>query len=343
MSRSLPISTVVPALVAALIIGAALPAAGRAETAPIQTQQGTPQTGVIAPYQPRFGRTRPVIAIVGENRGTELTDFAIPYGVLSRSGVADVLTVATQAGPLSMRPALTIQPDATAADFDRRFPEGADYVIVPAVTHPNDIALIAWIKAQARKGATVVSICDGALVVANTGLLNDHRATAHWATQGYRKKHYPEVKWQTNIRYVADGNVVSSAGVSASLPTALALVEAIAGHDVAAAEARELNVDDWSTKHNSESFRPRLGVNLLPLIAVNFTNGWFHRPETIGLPVSEDSDEIGLGFAADAWSRTGLGHAYSVAATRTPVRTRNGLVILPDLDVSEDTRTCGGP
>ena len=58
----------------------------------------------ISPYQARADRLRPLIAVVGENSGTELTDFVIPYAVLARSGVADVLSVATRPGVLKLRP-----------------------------------------------------------------------------------------------------------------------------------------------------------------------------------------------------------------------------------------------
>jgi putative intracellular protease/amidase len=175
----------------------------------------------IEPYQPRFGRTRPLIAVVGENGGTELTDFVIPYGVLSRSGAADVVSVATQPGILKLRPAVQIQPDLTMDEFDRRDPEGADYVIEPAINNSDDPKLLGWITSQAGKGATTVSICDGALVVAKTGLMRGHRATGHWATQSLRREKFPDTTWQTNIRYVADGKIVSSAGVSASIPIPL--------------------------------------------------------------------------------------------------------------------------
>jgi putative intracellular protease/amidase len=284
----------------------------------------------ITPYVSRFGRTRPIIAIIGENSGTEVTDFLIPYGVLKQSNTADVFAVSTQTGPLTLRPALTIEPDATIAVFDQRFPHGADYVIVPAVNRIADPTLIAWISAQAAKGATIISICDGALVVANTGLMNGRKATAHWATKGYRRKHYPKVLWQKNVRYVVDGKIVSSAGISASMPTSLALVEAIAGQNAAAVEAKALGVKDWSPRHNSEAFEPRLGVNLFPLIAVNFTNGWFHKPEIIGVSVDQNTDEIALAFTADAWSRTGMSRAYVLSTDQLPITTKHGLIVLPD-------------
>jgi hypothetical protein len=74
----------------------------------------------IMPCHARFGRTRPVIAIVGENSGTELTDYVIPYGILRQADVGEVLAVATKSGPMTMRPALRLQPQESIADFDAR-------------------------------------------------------------------------------------------------------------------------------------------------------------------------------------------------------------------------------
>ena len=89
--------------------------------------------GTIAPYHPRLGRSHPVIAVIGQTRGTETTDYLVPYGVLAQSGAGQVIALGTQAGPIQLMPALKIEPQATLAEFDARFPDGADYVIVPTV------------------------------------------------------------------------------------------------------------------------------------------------------------------------------------------------------------------
>ena len=284
----------------------------------------------IPAYQPRFGRQRPVIAIIGENSGTELTDFVIPYGVLSRSRVAEVITVSTQPGILRMRPALKVQPDATIAEFDARFPEGADYVIVPAVVKFRDPTLLAWVRAQGAKGSTLMSICDGAAVVAGTGLMDGHRATAHWASAKNRRRLFPQVNWIADIRYVSDGNIVSTAGISAALPASLGLVEAIAGRERAQALAEELGVPDWSTAHQTAPFRPHFGVNIKAFLAVTYTNGWFHPTQMIGLRIADSVDEIALAVMADAYSRTGRSMLHALANSSAPVRTRSGLVVIPD-------------
>lgn len=283
----------------------------------------------ISPYQARADRTRPVVVVVGENSGTELTDFVIPYAVLSRSGVADVLSVATQPGILKLRPAVQVHPQATTEGFDELHPAGADYVIVSAVNKSDDAVLLAWITAQASKGATIVSICDGALVLANTGLMHGHRATGHWATQERRQKSYPDTRWETNTRYVADRAIVSSAGISASIPTAFALVEAIAGHDRAAELAKAMGVDDWGSQHDSDAFH--FGPRSYAMYGAAIVSGWFHKTESVGIPVAAGVDEIALALTADVYSRTYRGvRAYTVASSNDPVQTLGGLTLLPD-------------
>jgi putative intracellular protease/amidase len=206
-------------------------------------------------YQPRFNRTQPIIAVVAENTYTELTDYVVPYGVLTESGVAQVFALATRPGPVQMFPALKIQPQATVADFDTRHPQGADYVIVPAVHHTDDPALLAWIRSQATKGATVIGVCDGVWVVANAGLLTGRKAVGHWFSFDDLKRRFPHTEFLRDVRYVADGNVITTTGVTASIPVSLALVEAIAGQALATALARSLGVRRWDAGHRSTDFK----------------------------------------------------------------------------------------
>ena len=281
-----------------------------------------PSLEKIAPYVPRFGRTRPLVAIVALNEGTIISDFAIPFGVLARSGVADVVPVAVRPGPVKMQP-LTFELQSTIDHFDNRYPEGADYLFVPAVEHFADPALVRWVKAQGGKGCTVISICYGALVVASTGLFDGNRATSQYSNEELRARLFPNVKWQKNIRYVADGKVVSSAGVSASMPTSIALVEAIAGPAKAAEVALDVGITSWSSKHNSDAFQGQPGEAGIPVPG--------RTPETtLGIPIKAGDDEIALALTAEAYSRTGKTIALAVAATNAPVRLAHGLVVLPD-------------
>ncbi len=137
-------------------------------------------------------RERPLIAIVGANEGTETTDYLMPFGLLKRADVADVIALSTKPGPVLLYPVFTVEPQATIADFDAQHPDGADYVLVPAMKRQDDPAVLQWIKAQREKGALVVGVCAGALVVANAGLLDGHRATTHWYALDDLLEQHPE-------------------------------------------------------------------------------------------------------------------------------------------------------
>jgi putative intracellular protease/amidase len=282
----------------------------------------------IVAWAARAGRVRPVVAVVAENAGTELVDFMIPYGVIADSGVADVVALSTAPGPIRLRPALRVQAQQTIADFDAATPLGADYVIVPAVTEENvrDPALLAWLRAQSAKGATVVSICDGALVVANAGLFDGRRATGHWATRSRREEEHPAARWLGNTRYVADGNVVSSAGVSAAIPTALALVEAMGGTEAATRTAARLGAIGWSNTHDSAQFR--IGVDA---ITTYIGNRWLKPDDRLEIPVGDGVDDIALALTLDAYGRTMRSPVVIATADGALPRSSHGLVLLPPL------------
>ncbi len=307
--------------------------AGQPAAAP---QAQAVQAEHIRPYQPRPGRERPLVAVVGQNGGTELIDYVAPYGILRRSGVAEVVALGTGPGPMKMRPAITLQPQASIAQFDEQHPQGADYVVVPAVEmHAiGDPTLAGWLQAQAAKGATIVSICDGALVAARAGLFKGHRATGHWYTQSMREQDYPDTRWLKNTRYVADGAVVSSAGVTAAVPLSIALVEAIAGRERAGQLAQQVGVPRWDNAHDSERF----AMNLRHYLTYA-GNAWFSSTEDFELPVADGIDEVTLAATADSLARTMRSRVHAVATGGQPVHTANGLVLLPEAPATGDAAT----
>lgn len=315
-----------------VIIGAASACAMTVTLAVSSAAQGAPAASIaedlrgIAPHVPRHGRSRPVVAVIGENTFTELTDYVVPYGVLKTSGVADVFALSTQPGPIQMFPALRIQPQATIDEFDARFPEGADYVIVPAVHHTEDPTLRAWIIEQSDKGATIVGVCDGVWVVAHAGLLKGRRAVGHWYSFDDLEKKYRETTWVRNRRYIADTGVVTTTGVTASIPVALALIEAIGGKERAGTAAQALGVSDWSATHRSEDFKLRARHVLAA--AANWLSFWAH--DELEISIVDGADEVRLALIADAYSRTYRSKAFSTAPLAAPVSTRGGLLILPD-------------
>jgi putative intracellular protease/amidase len=271
-------------------------------------------------------RARPVIAVVGANGGTETTDYLVPYGVLKRSGVADVFALGTKSGPVTLMPALSVVPDMTTAEFVRRYPDGADYVIVPALHDPTDPAVRDFIRAQAASGATIVSICEGTLVLANAGLLDGRRATGHWFSIGSVAEAHPTMHRVRDRRYVADRAVVTSTGVSSSIPVSLAVVEAIGGRERAAALAQEIGARGWDAVHDSSAFH-LIRDDIWMVLGNLFVSLW--NSETVDVRAADGADVLAVALMADSYSRTFRSRAVVLGSQ--PVRTAEGLEILPDL------------
>ena len=187
-------------------------------------------------------RERPLVAIIGINDATEVTDYLMTFGVLRRSDVADVMLLSTQPGPVELYPALTVEPHATIAEFDSTHPRGADYVIVPAMSRDDDPVALEWIRNQAAGGATIIGVCAGAKVVGAAGLLDGRRATTHWFYLDDLLERSPTITYVPDRRIVMDGNLVTTTGITASMPSMLTLIEAIAGRERAESVARDLGV-----------------------------------------------------------------------------------------------------
>ena len=270
---------------------------------------------------------RPLVAVVGDNEGTEVTDFVIPYGVLKQSGAAEVIDVGVHPGKVDMMPGgLTLQPSESIASFDAKHPEGADYIIVPAIHRTEEPTLLAWLQAQAKGGAHIVGVCDGVWVVANAGLLENHDATGHWYSMSGLEEKFPQTHWVRNQRYVRDGAVTTTTGVTASLPMSLALVEEIAGSERAHEVAHELGVTSWDAHHQSDLYQ--LDAGHIGTIARNWLGFW--RWERVGVPVASGVDEISLSLTADALGRTYRATSVTVAPDTTPLVTKRGLTIIPE-------------
>jgi putative intracellular protease/amidase len=271
-------------------------------------------------------RQRPLIAIIGINDATEATDYLMPYGILRRADVADVVALATESGPVTLYPALKAEPQATVADFDARHPEGADYVVVPAMSRDDDPAALQWIKSQATKGAIVIAVCAGAKVVGNAGLLDGKRGTTHWYFLKELRDNHPGIHYVADRRLVVDQGVATTTGITASMPMALTVIEAIAGRDKAQAVGRDLGLMSWDARHDSGAFK---FTRPFALTAIGNALAFWNR-EQLGIKLARDVDEVSLALVADAWSRTYRSRAVTFADTDGAQQTRNGIRIFPD-------------
>ena len=178
--------------------------------------------------------------------GVKLLDVAGPGEVFAEArlhGAAyELVLVSVDGVGVTSSTGMRLTPDLDAAapelGFDTLLVAGGDDL----PTTPMPPGLVDAVRALAARSGRVCSICTGAFVLAAAGLLDGHRATTHWQHARLLARAYPAVTVEPDAIFVKDGPLVSSAGVTAGIDLALALVEDDHGEQVARAVARSLVV-----------------------------------------------------------------------------------------------------
>ena len=104
----------------------------------------------------------------------------------------------------------------------------------------GDPKVVDWVRRAAARSRRVTSVCSGAFVLAAAGVLDGRRATTHWNVCARLARAYPQITVEPDPIFVEDGNVWTSAGVTAGMDLSLALVEADLGREAALLTARQL-------------------------------------------------------------------------------------------------------
>lgn len=151
-----------------------------------------------------------------------------------------VEVVARRRGPLAMSSGIRIVADRSIREV--RGP--IDTLLVSGGTGSQvatrDSALVAWIRRTAARARRVGSVCTGAFILAEAGLLDGKQATTHWGWCAELARRYPRVSVQADPIFVRAGNLYTSAGITAGIDLALALVEEDFGSELALRVARIL-------------------------------------------------------------------------------------------------------
>ncbi|MFI6576028.1 GlxA family transcriptional regulator [Nocardiopsis sp. NPDC050513] len=170
-----------------------------------------------------------------------------------------------------------------------------DTLVVPGGegTRAVDGALVAAVRRVSRGARRTASVCTGAFVLAEAGLLDGLRATTHWAHCGALARRYPRVVVDPVPIFVRQGPVVTSAGVSAGIDLALALVEEDVGQRVALAVARHLVVF-LRRPGNQAQFSTHLAVQTAQRPAVRELQHWIVAHPAQDLSVGSLAERAGL-------------------------------------------------
>jgi len=180
----------------------------------------------------------------------EVLDFCGPYEVFSVVRLDEerrrrmpspfqVLLIAEQAEAITTSGGMRVLPDCTLAGCPR-----LDILVVPGGwgtrRQIQNEALIDWIASRGRQVETLTSVCTGAMLLGQAGLLDGRRATTHWRSLGWMRESFPAVTVEDKLHVVEDGHILTSAGIAAGIDLALKVVARYFGEAVARATARQM-------------------------------------------------------------------------------------------------------
>jgi len=180
----------------------------------------------------------------------EVLDFCGPYEVFSvtrlneerrreESSPFKVLLVAQSAEPVVATGGLRVIPDVRLETCPP-----LDILVVPGGwgtrKEISNQRLLTWISERAKQVETLTSVCTGAMLLGQAGLLDGRRATTHWRSLDRMRQSFPAVTVEDKLHVVEDGHVLTSAGISAGIDMALRVVARYFGEAVGRATARHM-------------------------------------------------------------------------------------------------------
>jgi transcriptional regulator GlxA family with amidase domain len=180
----------------------------------------------------------------------EVLDFCGPFEVFSvtrlneelrrdEQSPFEVLLVAEQAGTVTTTGGMKVTPHHTIETCPP-----LDILVVPGGwgtrAEAKNTRLLDWIKARAKQVETLTSVCTGSMLLGQVGLLDGRHATTHWRSLQRMREAFPAVTVEEKQHVVEDGNVLTSAGISAGIDMALKVVARYHGEAVARNTARNM-------------------------------------------------------------------------------------------------------
>ena len=254
---------VVPVAAGRLAFGAtpaaATPAAGTADAQFPAARLQAPATGSI-----------PVAFLISD--GAVVIDFCGPWSVFEGVTVPGrdsapfrLYTVAESTSPVTASSGLKIVPD-----FSYKSAPAPKIIVIPAQNGIGEAGL-GWIRSATRNTDVTMSVCTGAFVLAQTGLLSGKPATTHHNAYSTLAMQYPDIQLRRGARFVEAGNLATAGGLSSGIDLSLRVVERYFGREVATKTAyyMEYQGQGWTDPNSNQAYRVhRVSTAAQPLCPV---------------------------------------------------------------------------
>lgn len=289
-----------------------------------KTFEGVPAFSYV---RPSFDSAKKTVILIADSEGTEIFDLMAPYYLFSATREANVYVVANKKDPIIMRKGLFLLPHFSFDEFDSAG-INPQVIVIPNLSamdarHQNP-TIVNWIKKHYHDTIVVLSVCDGALTAAATGIYDGKPLTAHASDYAAIRKQYGKPLWVNNTRVTHSGNLYSTAGVSNATDGALSIIDTLFGRQTMLRVSKLIHhtVSPEETAHRSipVGFSDKMAIGRKVL---------FGKNRQIGILLQEGANELELAAVLDTYNRTFPKSLESITLTGGSITTEYGLTLLP--------------
>ncbi|MFC4801773.1 DJ-1/PfpI family protein [Neobacillus sp. GCM10023253] len=273
---------------------------------------------------PEYNQKKPTVAVILSNQTTEVFDFMVPYEMFAMTESYNVYAVAPDKNMKTLSGGLDLIPHYSFDELDRLLGRSPDLIVIPAMPIVDEVkykTVREWIRKHSD--TELLSICAGGLNLADTGLLKGKEATTDWKSFDYQEVNkYPDTKWRRDLRYVVDGNIVSSAAITSGIDAVLYVISKQLGEPMAEKIANKIHYPSYHFVKN-----PKVDpyyVDGSELIYTFNTAFQWHK-KTAGVWLYDGMDEGALTTIFDTYANSGTTKIYTVSNVKQPIVTKYNL------------------
>ncbi len=276
---------------------------------------------------PEFDTAKKTVIIIADNDGTEIFDMITPFYLFTATGKANVYIVAQNKYPVTLIKGCYLLPHYSFTEFDLSAIK-PDIIVIPNLSamdakHQNPV-IINWIKKQYLPTTKILSVCDGSITAAATGIFDGKPITTHASDYAGIKKQYPKPLWVKNVSVTNSENLFSTGGVSNAVEGCLTVINQVFGKETMMKVKENINYPHALPKIEHQS------------IALNFSNKLtignkviFRKNKRIGVLLQNGINEFELAAVMDTYNRTFPGSIKSFATVGKNITSKYGLTIIP--------------
>jgi transcriptional regulator GlxA family with amidase domain len=276
---------------------------------------------------PNHDAAKKTVVLIADKQGTEIFDLLAPYYLFNATGQANVYVLALDKEVIVLRKGLFIMPHETFASFDQKglVP---DLIVIPNLSTMDADSLnpevINWIRSKYDADNRILSVCDGALTAAATGLYDGQPITTHASDLKLVSKQFSKPLWTKDVSVTQSGRLYSTAGVSHAVEGSLVVIRDMFGEDCMKNVMKQIHYPYTALKSKHQSI-PVSFAHKLQIMSKVF----FKKNKHMGVLLHQGISEFELAAVLDTYHRTFPASIKTFAPDNQAIKSANGLVLIP--------------